>query len=144
MPTKITFNLEIGLFDQQSMTAEIFAHGQAQTPVLDFANTHSKIHIHVELPAMIEIRLAGRGESDTQINEQGHILQDKFLHLTSIEIFDTVIDSFKMAEHILRFCPDQLCHALGENFFWNRNGCAYLNIDQADALEWLLKNPKLW
>lgn len=126
------------------MTAEIIAHGQAQTPVLSFADTHAKIHIHVELPAMIEIRLSNRGESDTQVDEQGRIVQDKFLHLTSIEIFDTVIDSFKIDERILRFCPDRPDHTPGKNFFWNRNGRAYLNIDQADALEWLLKNPDLW
>jgi len=126
------------------MTAEIFANGQSQTGMLSFDNTVAKIQIHVDLPAMIEIRLANRAESDTEIDEQGNIVQDKFLHLTSIEIFDTVIDSFKMHQGILRFCPDQSDHAAENNFFWNRNGNVYLHIDQTNALEWLFKNPELW
>ena len=144
MPTNLIFNLQIGLFDQESMTAEIFANGQAQTGILSFNETCAKIRINVDLPAMIEIRLANRNELDTEIDAEGNIVQDKFLHLTSIEIFDTVIDSFKIDQRILRFCPDQSEHAAENNFFWNRNGRAYLHIDQADALEWLFKNPDLW
>jgi len=143
MKTNLILNLDIGLVDQQSMTAEIYVDGLPVDHQPIFDQTSTSIDLEIELPCKIMIQLSGRTDNDTKIDQQGNILQDKYIHLKNIEIFDTTIDSYKIPEKFLEYRPDHSIK-LKNRFFWNRNGKVILSIDQADPLVWLLKNPELW
>lgn len=143
MKTNLILNLDIGLVDQQSMSAEIYVDDLLISHRQIFDQPSTSIDLEIKLPCKIMIQLSGRNNNDTKIDQQGNILQDKYIHLKNIEIFDTTIDSYKIPEKILKYKPDHLIQ-LKNRFFWNRNGKVILSIDQADPLVWLLKNPELW
>lgn len=143
MKTNLTFNLKVGFFQGRSMTLQILSNQQELWPSTGFERPVEQITLQVDLPARIEFVLSNRNRSDTEIDKDGNILQDKFIHLESLVVFDTLIESYKISQDVMVY-RDNDQEIINPSFFWNKNGKAILDIDQSDPLCWLLHHQELW
>jgi hypothetical protein len=143
MKTKLTLNLDIGLFYNESMSIQIICNNTEIMPTDKFNVTQKSIELDIEIPTVINIIVGNRLESDIEIDQEGNVLQEKTIFLKSIEIFNTVIDSYKIPRSILEY-KDLDGNVLKTNYFYNKNGFATLQINEEDPLIWLLKHQEIW
>jgi hypothetical protein len=143
MKTNLILNLNVGLFNHQSMSMSIMVNGIEKIPSRFFDSVTASISLEIDLPAQVDIMLNGREYNDIEIANDGKILQEKFLHLTDIEIFDTKIETYRMTETVLTF---ENSHQQKQTpaFYWNNNGKVSLKFDHEDPLIWLFHHPELW
>lgn len=143
MQTNLTLNLEIGFFNNQSMTLRILSNGHEVVPLRKFTSATESITFAVDLPTNIDILLSDRLDSDTELDHDYNIVQDKNIHLKSIVLFDTLFESYKFPPEILKY-TDYNNTTIDPNFFWNKNGKVSINLDDEDPLGWILKHHDIW
>lgn len=144
MKTNITFDLEIGTFQNQSMILEINSNNKLLLSPTQFSTAgNTSINFSANLPANFKIIVTGRQPGDTEVDQNGRILQDKYIYLQNIIIFETKIETYKMPKNILSY-KDTNGEILEPSHFWNRNGEIVLSIDDSDPLLWLLRHHEVW
>lgn len=143
MRTNLTLNLNVSSFNDDQMAIQISANQLLILPTTKLNTGEQSISFDIELPTKINIALSNRFENETEVDEFGKILQDKNIHLTSIKIFNTSIDSYKLTNRILEY-KDNHDSIITPGFFWNVNGSVTITIDQDDPLVWLVKHQELW
>ena len=144
MKTDITFDFQIGFFRNQSMTLQILQRSEEiYAPTQFIPGRDASITVSVELPANLKIVVSGRHPQDTEIDQYGHILQDKYIHLAHLVIFGTKIETYKIPQNIMHY-KDVNGAFIQPSFFWNRNGEVELAIDDSDPLFWLLRHDEMW
>jgi hypothetical protein len=144
MKTNITFDLKIGFFQNQSMVLQIESDDELILPPTQFSTLSDvSLNVSVSLPVNLKINVSGRHPGDTAVDQNGCILQDKYIHLQNIVIFETKIETYKMPQNILLY-KDVDGNIIEPSYFWNCNGEITLSIDDADPLFWLLKHHEVW
>jgi len=143
MQTNLIFNLEIGLFHGDSMTLDVVLNHDTILSFSKFDQELQQIRILVNLPTKIDFILENRHTNDTEIDIDGKILQDKYVHFKNMHIFNTNIESWKMGNDIILY-HDNHGNIITPSYFWNRNGKASIEINESDPLLWLLNHQEIW
>ena len=88
----------------------------------------------IDLPGTVCIDLYGKGPNDTQIDEQGNVLKDKYIKLEELTVD-------RMPVHILSLIKLPELHANNQVTrinYWGFNGQARINFEQSDPFRWHL------
>lgn len=143
MLTNLTLNLNISFFNEDSMLLEIKTDSNDLLFNSTFKNNKYSIEFEVELPTKLILTLSKRNPGDTEIDANGNLVQDKNIHLHSIKIFDTEIESYKLTDSIISY-KDLDGNPVSPTWFWNKNGTVVIDFDDPDPLCWLLRHQEIW
>jgi len=143
MKTNLTLKINSGLIDNKGLGLTIGQDGHILWSTDYFQEPESKIKITVDLPARIDFTITGRKDNDTQVNEAGEIIADRYLSLIWFEIEDKLVYTYGIDYKILQYHGDDV-DPNAPAFYWNRNGVATLVIDRPDPVLWLLDHPEVW
>jgi len=89
-----------------------------------------------EFPSIFTLDISGKGVSDTIIDDDGNIIKDKFISVSTL-----VVDNLRVSQHLLSkifelTTPDNQRIV---SHYWGFNGTVKLDMNASDALEWHLK-----
>lgn len=127
---KLTF--EVGTIDNRSMSLTINNQGHISL----YSNLSEGIFVYqdqIEFPCDFKIIVDGKGPLDTQVDEQGNILQDKYIKLTNIEIDRLACDPYYLYKNIVLNTKDG--QQITSNY-WGFNGTIDLDFNQANSFYW--------
>lgn len=143
MKTNLTLKINSGLIDNKGLGLSIGQDNHVLWATDHFQQPELKITISIDLPAKIDFTITGRQENDTQVNEHGEIVADRYLSLIWFEILDKTVYTYGIDYKILQYKGEDV-DPNAPAFYWNRNGVATLTIDQSDPVLWLLDHPEIW
>ena len=136
MNIQVLLNFQAGLVNNLPMEMTIIVNDKSiNQPVTE----QFQVVLDVDLPAMIEFKLAGKSSADTLVvNEQ--IVADKFIKLESIELDGFPVETWQIPDQYLYLDDGTRRHHTN---YWGFNGTAKLIIDQSDPAFWLLECLKI-
>lgn len=143
MKTKITLNLEICKFQEQSMSIQVIYKNFCLLKQNTFETDQEAISVEIDLPGDLLIILGNRNVMDAELDANGKLIKDKHILLKSINIFDTDLDSYKFPKEILSY-TNHKGDLVNPSWYWNCNGYVRIYFDQVDPLAWLFKHQEVW
>lgn len=101
--------------------------------VVPDADEQAMIELWIDFPCELVVELEGKdNNTDTVIDSDGKIIQDKFVQLTQVKV-----DRMSVGNHFLQKWP-----VVNDSFtttYFGFNGQVRLNFDETTAFHWLLK-----
>ena len=98
-----------------------------------------EIEAMVDFPANIQFYLDGKSPEDVVVRDN-IVVENKFIQLQSITLDRVEIESWKIPVHLL--CFDSRVEKFS-NTFWDKNGCASLNINNPDPVCWIIDHHEV-
>jgi hypothetical protein len=129
---KFKFKITKGQFQARVMALEVLANG---TKIPALADT---IEFECSLPAQIEFRVSGKGEFDTVVDLDGHIIEDKFVRIDSVTIDRMPVPKYLVESRLFEFVPADTQHPSANTNYFAWNGCARFNINYPDSFGYFL------
>lgn len=124
MKTKVDFVFNVGTIDNKSMNIELNYDSKTDrlTELSSGIFTHT---IFIDFPTKCFFLLSGKGEFDTLVDEDGNILQDKFIHLVDIKIDNLSIDQHYLPRFV-EFTTEKNETILSS--YWGFNGTCLIDF----------------
>jgi len=88
----------------------------------------------IEFPTKFMIKVAGKGPTDTQIDDQGNIINDMFIKLTNVTVDGLSCNT----EYVYRTNLHTDSGQVVQSNYWGFNGYVELNFDYANSFFWAL------
>lgn len=134
----IEFDFESGLVNGESMIVELINdHKSIRLENLSSGITTGQLE--VIFPTTVEILITGKKEFDTEVDEQGNIISDKYIKLTDIRVDGLSVDD----NYLARFVEfDTLEHGKIITNYFGFNGKALINF-MPTPFQWLVGTKKL-
>jgi hypothetical protein len=129
---KFRFKITKGQFQNQSMTLEVLANG-TKIPVLA-----DMVEFECLLPAQIEFQVSGKGEFDTLVDLDGHIIEDKFVRIDSVTIDRMAVPRYLIESRLFEFVPADTAHPSANTNYFAWNGSARFSINRLDSFGYFL------
>ena len=119
MPAKITINFLTGSIDDQTMGLTVLANEQIIFKQEQNLDKKFTLDFDIDLPGEIKFIVQGKGPFDTKVDDNGNILQDKFLKINSM-----LIDRMPVTRWVLESKFIQFTHAEQESYtnYFGYNG----------------------
>ena len=118
-----------GELDGAVMTC--WVNGQEVKPNADNRGTAT---VALQWPGEIVITLGGKNQlTDTKVDQQGKIIQDKFVQLTNV-----CVDRLAVSHHFLQKWP--LVNNEIRTCYFGFNGTVQLIFDSPSAFHWLIRS----
>ena len=129
--SKVRFVIESQSVNNKSMSLCISCNNKTYT--FDKLEQINNIDIEVKFPSICKFETFGKDPKDTIIDENGKIIQDKFIILKDIQI-----DGFSVDKNYLSMFIDfhSLDHGKITTNFWSFNGICLINFTPT-AFQWL-------
>lgn len=144
MQSRIIFTFDVGLHRAQSMTMSICDKSN-NLKFIQLPSGNKEVEIIVTLPTEVKIDLDNRSPQDVEVDSNGNIIENKFIHLQKLKIENIEIPDFK-----LNLCKDSISYIDTENklidnsFYWDKNGTFTIKFNEPDPLIWWLNHKELW
>lgn len=122
-----------GQFQGKIMSVQITANGitvDSETDIVEF---------DCDLPGQIVISVAGKGQYDTEVNDQGIILSDKFVRVDAVSVDRMILPKYIVESKLFCFVPDQKDLPTAPTNYFAYNGKASINIPNSDSFSYLLE-----
>lgn len=98
-----------------------------------------EVETYIDFPANIQFYLDGKSLDDVVIKDN-IVVENKFIQLQSITLDRIEIESWKIPTDLL--CFDNRVEKFS-NTFWDKNGCANLNINDSDPVCWIIDHHEI-
>lgn len=134
MPAKIKINFSTGELNGCTMNLVVMAGKQTVFKHSDNLSKKFTVEFDTNIPEEIKFIVNGKGPFDTKVDEQGNILQDKFLKIDSIQIDRMLVPTWILENKLIRFVyNDQVTYT---NYF-GYNGQGIIQIPKSTFLMFL-------
>jgi hypothetical protein len=128
----IKLKFEIAKLDDRSMSIEFIVNGKT----VDY---YEQINEHIfiwespfSLPGTVDIKVSNKNPNDTQLDQQGNIVADKY-----IKLLDIVVDGLACAPYYvnrIKFVTNEGKEIITN--YWGFNGTARLNFIEENSFYW--------
>jgi hypothetical protein len=129
--SNFVIDLTIGRFAGQAMSLLVRANNCMIYDSIAPEQTAVKLDFECELPARIEFTVAGKHPFDTQLDELGNIVEDKFVRIDRVTVDRMPIDPWILESKLIDFDGQKT------NYF-HKNGCASIHIPNQDSFGFFL------
>ena len=129
--TTIKLRLRIGRYQEQSMSLIIRANNQIVLDCNQFSTDYHDLEFQCLLPMVLEFETNGKMPNDTLVDDQGQILQDKFIVVESMSVDGIWIKRWMLESRIFE-------SALGKTNYFSQNGIAKFQIPYSDTMRFWL------
>ncbi len=129
--TTIKLRLRIGRYRGQSMSLIIRANNQIVLDCNQFSTDFHDLEFQCLLPMVLEFETNGKSFEDTLVDDQGKILQDKFIVVESMSV-----DSIWIKRWMLGLFENATSD-IKTNYF-GQNGIARFQIPYSDIMQFWL------
>jgi hypothetical protein len=129
---KFEIAFTLSKFQNQCMALAVLANDQ---PVLV---EHNTIILDCALPAKIKFLVSGKGKFDTELDDQGNIVADKFVRIDRVSIDRMPVPLYLLESRLIKFVPDNPAHATSMTNYLAWNGQAELSVDSGTSFEFFL------
>ena len=133
MPIPITFNFTIGEYNG-TMGLSIRCNGHEVLRQNTFSDTAFSFDTYIEWPGTIDIEVFGKGRYDTKVDEQGRVIQDKYIKLDELIVDRIPLDSESLRSLIILDTGTEKM----QEVYWGFNGVVNITIDGASSMQWHL------
>ena len=131
---KISLEFEIGLYNG-SMGVDILVNNEIVTSINKFDAVLHREEIICDWPAKLSFKVHGKGDNDTQVDENGNITADKYVKLKRM-----TVDRIDLHEYALMKLPLITTETDAfYNNYWGFNGTATIELNEEDSFMWHLK-----
>lgn len=127
--SEIELEFNIGEIDGKSMCMEI------DNNVYSNLYNGFKYSTSLTFPNVINITLSGKGKNDTIIDDNGNIIDDKFIQLTKLIVDGIPVDEIYLKTHIILHTDDNM---IVKSNYWGFNGKVTIEFNEPNAFLWLI------
>lgn len=127
--TNIKLVLEIGRFQNKTMSLEVFCNGRLILQKTQFETDNFNLSFDTDLPAKIEFQTSGKERFDTEVDANGKILQDKYVLIKGMAIDNIWVKKW--------FLESRLFSPTRSNYF-GQNGIYWFDISCTDIMDFWL------
>lgn len=140
----VDFYFDIGVSKGSSPCLSLWRNGQLIQAPRYFTQGAHCVTVQVELPCELQWRITDRGLNDTEIDDQGCILTNRYACLKQVSIDGIMTDAYHLNNaNNFRYIDDDNQEQSGV-FFWDKNGLVTWSILHDDPVVWWLDNQALW
>ena len=125
IPVKI--DMTVGRLDQRSMSLEIRINGKSKYSWDQIDQDKLLLEFSVDPMSTIEFITAGKDIFDTKVDENGNLLQDKFIKVDRLCIANMPVDKWMLEKSCFK-CLDQTGNAMPISNYFGQNGNWFIQI----------------
>lgn len=125
-------NLAVGKFQGSSMSLKVTANNLEIYNNPDPKEDHIKLDFNCNLPVQIKFIVDNKQNFDTQVDEQGNIVEDKYIQVQQLIIDRMPVDPWILESRLFHFSTGQTTNYFGTN------GVATLDILDLDSFGFFL------
>lgn len=128
----LKLEFEISTIDGNSMSMIVNNNGVLTT----LENLQEGIFVYqdyLRFPSTFSISVAGKGPLDTQVDDQGNIIKDKYIKLNNIEVDGLNCDPYYLYQKIVLNSVDG---QIVTSNYWGFNGVVNLNFSESNSFYW--------
>ena len=137
--SRLELKFKISKLNGKSMSLEFFMNGQSIDKYEQLDDGIFTWRSELKFPSILELKLTGKHPHDTQVDENGNIVADKY-----IKLVDIVVDGLPCAKYYvnkLLLTTDQGNEIISD--YWGFNGLVKLDFTQANSFLWSVGTQNL-
>lgn len=104
------------------------ANGHVVLDCDSFDSDHHDLEFQCSLPLTVEFEFGGKLPNDTLVDDQGNILEDKFILVESMSVDGIWIKRWMLESRLFE-------SAQGQTNYFGQNGTAYFRIAHIDIMK---------
>ena len=124
-------DLTVGRFNGQAMSLQIQTNDIIVYDNVSPGQPEVRVEFNCELPTCITFNVAGKQPFDTQLDESGNIVEDKFVRVDRMIVDRMPVETWILESKLINFCGQKT------NYF-HTNGQASIHIPNRDSFEFFL------
>jgi hypothetical protein len=133
----IELDFSAGLINGVSMSLQIDT--DQQTVILDQLNPTQTVRCCISVPGKLSIQTSGKGDLDTQVDDEGNIIADKYIQLTDMRLDGLSVDENYLPRFIMLKPLDK--EPVFSNY-WGFNGTVEIQLSPT-PFQWLAGTKRL-
>lgn len=131
--TTIKFRFKIGLYSNTSMGLKVRVNNKTILDVDQFLQDWHELEFSAMLPLIVEFETIGKMLSDTLIDSNGDILEDKFISIEQMSVDGIWIKQWILESRLFENATSNI-----KTNYFGQNGIARFQIPYSDIMQFWL------
>lgn len=132
----VDLDFELGFVQGRTMDMEVHVNGYQVYSGTNIYQKQLRLEFSMALPGLIEIKLSGKNEFDTEIDDRGNIVADKYIKLRRLIVDKMPVKTWLLENKLVVIETDN--NIFKTTNYFGYNGTAIINIKQDNSLDFHL------